>query len=79
MWQRLRLAVLTALATILTFARQEGMIGPIAPVGSVVSRLRLTPATDTAWAIGDTLSYAAIATDTNGAVLPSPLLRWTVK
>ena len=72
------LSVLTALATILTFARQEGMIGPIAPVGSDVSRLRLTPATDTAWAIGDTLSYAAIATDTNGAVLPSPLLRWTV-
>ena len=72
------LSILTALATILTFARQEGMIGPVAPVGSDVSRLRLTPATDTAWAIGDTLSYAAIATDTNGAVLPSPLLRWTV-
>jgi hypothetical protein len=72
------LGVLATIVTILTFARQEGMIGPIATIGVNVARIRLTPVTDTAWALGDTLSYAAIATDTNGVVLPTPLLIWTI-
>lgn len=69
---------LAALVSILTFARQEGMIGPIATIGANVARIRLTPAADTAWALDDTLSFAAIATDTNGVILTTPLLTWSI-
>ena len=72
------LGVLATLATILTTARQEGMIGPLATVGAEVAHLRITPTTDTAWAIGDTMHFAVIATDTNGIALPSPAIEWGV-
>ncbi|MEP6745608.1 MAG: hypothetical protein ABJB33_08940, partial [Gemmatimonadota bacterium] len=69
---------LAALVSILTFARQEGVIGPLAAVGTNVARIRLTPSSDTAWALGDTLSFAALATDTNGLVLSAPALTWSI-
>ena len=72
------LGVISTLATILTFARQEGMIGPLATVGAEVAHLRITPASDTAWALGDTMHFAVIATDTNGIALPSPAIEWGV-
>jgi hypothetical protein len=72
------LTVVGTLATILTFARQEGMIGPLAVVGADVAHLRITPTSDTAWALGDTMHFAIIATDTNGIALPSPTIEWGV-
>lgn len=72
------LGVLATLATILTTARQEGMIGPLAALGANVAHLRLTPTTDTAWALGDTMHFAVVATDTNGIALPSPPIEWGV-
>lgn len=69
---------LAALVTVLTYARQEGVIGPLATVTSPVAYIRLSPYSDTAYALGDTLHFAAIATDTNGAQLPAPQLTWTV-
>ena len=72
------LSVLAALATIIPAARQSGMLGPLALLASNVAHIRLTPSADTAWAIGDTLQFAALASDTNGAVLPAPVLTWTV-
>src|ERR1043165_1866756 len=72
------LTVVGTLATILTFARQEGMIGPLAIVGADVAHLRITPTADTAWALGDTMHFAVIATDTNGIALPSPAIAWGV-
>jgi hypothetical protein len=67
-----------ALASVLTFARQEGMIGPLATLGSNVAFVRLLPATDTAWSLGDTLHFAVTASDTNGIYLSAPALTWTV-
>lgn len=72
------LGVISALATILTFARQEGMIGPLALVGADVAHLRISPTSDTAFALGDTLHFAVVATDTNGVALPSPAVSWGV-
>ena len=72
------LGVLATLATILTTARQEGMIGPLATLGANVANLRITPTADTAWALGDTMHFAVIATDTNGIALPSPAIAWGV-
>ena len=69
---------LSALVTILTYARQEGVIGPLAQYTNPVAFIRLTPTSDTAYAIGDTLHFAALATDTNGAQLPAPTLTWTM-
>ena len=69
---------LSALVTILTFARQEGVIGPLAQALTPVAFIRVTPHADTAYAIGDTLHFAAVATDTNGAQLPAPVLTWTM-
>jgi hypothetical protein len=72
------LTLLGTVATILTTARQEGMIGPLAMVGADVAHIRVTPTSDTAFAVGDTLLFAAIAADTNGVALPSPQLTWSV-
>lgn len=72
------LTLLATLATILTTARQEGMIGPLAMVGADVAHIRVMPASDTAYAVGDTLRFAATAADTNGVALPSPQLTWSV-
>lgn len=69
---------LAALVTILTYARQEGVIGALATVATPVAYIRLSPYSDTAYAVGDTLHFAAVATDTNGAQLPAPQLTWTV-
>lgn len=69
---------LSALVTILTFARQEGVIGPLAQALTPVAFIRLTPHADTAYAIGDTLHFAALATDTNGVQLAAPVLTWTL-
>ena len=72
------LTIFGTVATILTTLRQEGMIGALPKLGFNVARIRLTPTSDTAWALGDTLAFAAIATDTNGVALPAPPLTWTV-
>ena len=72
------LTIFGTVATILTTMRQEGLIGPLPKLGSNVARIRLTPVSDTAWALGDTLAFAATATDTNGVALPAPPLIWTV-
>jgi len=67
-----------ALASVLTFARQEGMIGPLATLANPVAFIRLSPSADTAWSLGDTLHFAVTATDTNGVALTAPVLTWTV-
>jgi len=72
------LSVLAALATIIPAARQSGILGPMPLLASNVARIRLAPNSDTAWALGDTLAFAATATDTNGATIPAPRLTWTV-
>src|SRR5574338_282776 len=72
------LGLISTVATILTFARQEGMIGPLALVGADVAHLRISPTSDTAFALGDTLHFAVVATDTNGVALPSPAISWGV-
>lgn len=72
------LTVLGTVATIFTTARQEGMIGPLSVLSSPVAFIRISPATDTAWSLGDTLHYAVSASDTNGIALTAPVLTWTV-
>lgn len=69
---------LSALVTILTYARQEGVIGPLAQYTNPIAYIRVSPVADTAYALGDTLHFAAVATDTNGAQLPAPTLTWTL-
>ena len=69
---------LSALVTILTYARQEGVIGPLSQYTNPVAFIRISPVSDTAYAIGDTLHFGAVATDTNGAQLPAPALTWTM-
>lgn len=72
------LGVLATLATILTTARQEGMIGPLATLGAEVANIRITPGSDTARAIGDTMHFSVTASDTNGVALPAPHVEWGV-
>jgi len=72
------LTVLGTVATIFTTARQEGMIGPLSIYISPVAHIRITPASDTAWSLGDTLHYAVTASDTNGIALVAPELTWSV-
>jgi hypothetical protein len=71
------LTVLGTVATIFTTARQEGMIGPLSIYASPVAFIRITPSTDTAWSLGDTLHYAVTASDTNGMALVAPELTWS--
>ncbi|HET7042691.1 MAG TPA: hypothetical protein VFI13_11750, partial [Gemmatimonadales bacterium] len=72
------ISLLGGIATIYGSARQEGVIGPLTQLRSNVAFIRVTPATDTAFAIGDTLHFAALATDTNGVQLGAPALTWTL-
>ena len=67
-----------ALVSILTFAKNEGWVGGrILPANGAAGWVRLTPAADTARALGDTLHFAATVIDTLGVMLTAPGITWT--
>src|SRR5512147_273786 len=72
----------TAAVSIFTFARSYGLVGAPAPVALTVGNLGvswvgLSPATDTATSIGDTVQLAATVTDANGTALIGATIRWS--
>lgn len=72
----------TAAVSIFTFARSYGLVGAPAPVALTVGNLGvswvgLSPATDTATSIGDTIQLAATVTDANGTALIGATIRWS--
>lgn len=72
----------TALVSIITFARSYGLIGAPAPAALTVGDLGatwvgLSPAVDTATAIGDTIHLAATVTDKNGTALIGATITWS--
>lgn len=76
------LSAATAVVTIFTFARSYGLIGAPAPaaltVGNLgVSWVALSPAVDTAAALGDTVRLTATVADDNGTALIGATLHWT--
>ena len=67
-----------ALVSILTFAKTEGWVGGrILPANGAAGWVRLSPAADTARALGDTLHFAATVIDTLGVMLTAPGITWT--
>lgn len=67
-----------ALVSILTFAKNEGWVaGRILPANGAAGWVRLSPAADTAHALGDTLHFAATVIDTLGVMLAAPGITWT--
>ena len=75
-------SVATAAVTVFTFARTYGLIGAPAPAALTVGALRvswvsLTPAVDTATALGDTLRLAATVSDDNGTALVGATIHWS--
>lgn len=75
-------SVATAAVTVFTFARSYGLIGAPAPAALTVGALRvswvsLSPAVDTATAIGDTVRLAATVTDDNGTALVGATIHWS--
>lgn len=67
-----------ALVSILTFAKSEGWVGGrILPANGAAGWVRLSPAADTAHALGDTIHFAATVIDTLGVMLTAPGITWT--
>ena len=68
------------LASILKFAKDEGLVDPssyLAGLAKSAAWVRLTPASDTARALGDSLHFAATVSDSNGLVISGLPLVWT--
>jgi len=75
-------SVATAAVTVFTFARTYGLIGAPAPAALTVGALRvswvsLSPAVDTATALGDTVRLAATVSDDNGTALVGATIHWS--
>lgn len=75
-------SVATAGVTIFTFARSYGLVGAPAPAALTVGNLGvnwigLSPPADTAFALGDTVRFAATVTDQNGTALFGATIHWT--
>lgn len=69
-----------ALATVLGYVHSVGLDGSATrrTIGTFgAAWIGVTPATDTAWAIGDTLHLAATVTDKHGTALIGASIRWT--
>lgn len=76
------LSAATAAVSIFGFARSYGLVGAPAPLALTVGELGVTwvgvsPAADTAFAIGDTLQLAATVIDKNGTALVGATLHWS--
>ncbi|CAA9360346.1 MAG: hypothetical protein AVDCRST_MAG40-3442, partial [uncultured Gemmatimonadaceae bacterium] len=72
----------TGLVSIFAFARSYGLAGGpqeghLALGGFSAAWVGVTPATDTAFAIGDTLHLVATAKDSRGSALVGAPIRWT--
>ncbi|MDB4878677.1 MAG: Ig domain protein group 1 domain protein, partial [Gemmatimonadetes bacterium] len=70
-----------AIASIVTALHSNGVIGKGSSAASAANTaaawVRLTPAVDTATAIGDTVAFAATAADQNGSILGGMTPVWT--
>lgn len=80
---RASVGVGAALATILASAHSCGMLGGdlnrLSVAALSVTWIGLSPASDTALSLGDTLHYVATATDRRGVAILGVPLRWTSK
>jgi len=80
-WIKAGVGVGAALATILASAHSCGIIGDdgsrFAIANLAVSWVGLTPASDTATALGDTLRFVATVTDRRGAALAGAGIEWS--
>lgn len=76
------LSAATAAVSVFGFARSYGLVGAPAPLALTVGELGVnwvgvSPASDTAFAIGDTLQLAATVIDKNGTALVGATLHWS--
>src|SRR3712207_5757132 len=74
----------TGLISIIAFARSHGLMGGGTPESGVLALggfsaawVGLTPAHDTAFAIGDTVDLVATAKDSRGSALVGAPIRWS--
>jgi hypothetical protein len=72
-------STLAALATVCSFLYSSGFIGRHLSAGLRASWIALNPSVDTAYALGDTIHFAATITDKNGAVILGAQPTWTTE